>query len=164
MGEMRAKLQFSEAFPEEARTEIRKTFADEGIETEVASNDIAYKGAAVSPDNLIIDFVSLLLLTFLNGYVSAAGADAWAATKRAFKRVPAASHGGQELHFSVDDGTTHARYILPNDPAERNTAIDTIADDFAVHEKLEERWWLGPPDSRWGSSLESAQRRNKNRD
>jgi hypothetical protein len=161
MAEMSAHLQFSETFPEADRQVIRQSFVDEGIDTENAENDLAYKGVAVSPENLVIGFfVSGALLQFLQGYFSAAGADAWAATKRAFKRVRAAHDGGQEVTIVDEAGKTHARYILPSDPSQRDIAIDAISDDFAALEHVQERWWLGPPESRWGTGLEAAEKGN----
>lgn len=159
MDELRARLQFSETFPKSARAEIRQQFADEGIGAEVAERDLSFKGATAAPESLVIYLtVSVPLLQFLKGYSSAAGADAWAATKRIFKRVRTDHVGGQEVHIADENGDVHARYILPSDPLQLGIAIDAISDDFSRLEKSEERWWLGPPDTRWGTGLERAER------
>jgi hypothetical protein len=57
--------------------------------------------------------------------------------------------------------STYANYIIPNDPSQQDAAIDAIAADFAALTEVDERWWLGPPDSRWGTGMESAQQNKK---
>jgi hypothetical protein len=158
---VKAQLTFSASFPAPDRIAVQQAFTDEGIDTEVSNHDMEYRSVAVSPENLIIGYiVSIPLLQFLQGYFSAAGADSWAATKRAFKRVRATHDGGQEVTITGDDGANHARYILPKDPPERDAAIDAIADDFAALDHVDERWWLGPPESRWGTGEERARKGN----
>ena len=161
MADMRALLEFSDSFPKVERSAVRQYFVDEGIDAEIADSDILYKGGVVSPENLIIGFiVSVPLLQFLQGYFSAAGADAWTATKRAFKRARASHKGGQEVDVLDEDGKHHARYILPFDSEQRDAAIDAIADDFAALDHADERWWLGSPESRWATGLEAAKKGN----
>lgn len=148
---VKAELQYSESFPRPDRETILQAFIDEGIDTETAETDISYKSVSIAPENLVIDFVvTYAVLQFLQGFVSAAGADAWAATKSALKRVRASHNGGQEASVVDEEKKTHANYIIPSDPSESNAAIDAIAADFATLKKVDERWWLGPPDSRWG--------------
>lgn len=162
---VKAELQFSESFPRSDREAIQQAFTDEGLGTEIAATDISYKSVGIAPENLVIDFlVTYTVLQFLQGFVSAAGADAWEATKRALKRVRAAHSGGQEASIVDEEKKTHANYIIPSDPSERDAAIDAIAADFAALRKIDERWWLGPPDSRWGTGMESAQQRNRPND
>jgi hypothetical protein len=157
---VKAELRYSESFSHSARETVLQTFIDEGIHTETADTDISYKSVSVAPENLIIDFiVTYAVLQFLQGFVSAAGADTWEATKRALKRVRASHNWGQEASIVDEEKKTHANYIVPSDPSESNAAIDAIAADFAALKKVDERWWLGPPDSRWGTGMESAQRK-----
>jgi hypothetical protein len=63
------------------------------------------------------------------------------------------------------DGTSLARYVIPEAPTESEVAVDNIASDLnnltAPDER--ERWWLGPPDSRWGTGLDSIEYRNRKR-
>lgn len=159
--ELRAELQFSETFPLSDRGVIQRAFDDEGVVNDIAETDIFYK--SVSPENLIIGFViTYPVLQFLQGYASAAGADAWEATKRALKNARGAHLGGQEVSISDEDAREYANYIIPSIPSESSVAVDSIASDFAKLEHPEERWWLGPPDSRWGTAMESAERNNPN--
>lgn len=154
---VKAELQYSESFPRPDRETILQAFIDEGIHTETADTDISYKSVSVAPENLIIDFiVTYAVLQFLQGFVSAAGADTWEATKRALKRIRAGHSGGHEASIVDEDKKTHANYIIPSDPFESNVAIDAITSDFAALKKVDERWWLGPPNSRWGTGMESA--------
>jgi len=162
---VKAELQFSESYPHSDREAIQQAFIDEGIGTETAGTDISYKSVSVAPENLVIEFlVTYAVLQFLLGFVSAAGADAWEATKRSLKRVRAAHSGGQEASIVDEEKKRYANYIIPSDPSERDAAIDAIAADFAALKKVDERWWLGPPDSRWGTGMESAQQRNRTDD
>lgn len=157
---VKAELQYSVSFPRPDRETILQAFLDEGIHTETTQTDISYKSVSVASENLVIDFVvTYAVLQFLQGFVSAAGADAWEATKRALKSVRAAHHGGQEASIVDMEMKTQVNYIIPNDPSESNAAIDAIAADFAALKKVDERWWLGPPDSRWGTGMESAQQK-----
>ena len=142
---MKAQLIFSASFPAPGRTAIEQAFTDEGIETEVSPNDMEYRGVAVSPENLIIGYIiSVPLLQFLQGYFSAAGADAWAATKRAFKRVRATHDGGQDVTFTDEDGRitfgTSSRMIRTNEtpPSMRSPTtslhwITSMSDGGSVH-------------------------------
>jgi len=157
---VKAELQYSESFPRLGRETILQAFIDEGIHTETSDTDISCKSVSVAPENLIIDFVvSYAVLQFLQGFVSAAGADTWEATKRALKRIRAAHSGGQEASIVDEYKETHANYIIPSDPFEGNAAIDAIASDFAALKKVDERWWLGPPNSRRGTGMESARQK-----
>ena len=160
-GGVKAELQYSESFPRPDRETVLQALIDEGIHTETADTDISYKSVSVAPENLIIDFiVTYAVLQFLQGFVSAAGADTWEATKKALKRIRAAHIGGQEASIIDEDKKTHANYIIPSDPSESNAAIDAIASDFAALKKFDERCWFGPPNSRWGTGMEST-RQNK---
>jgi hypothetical protein len=162
MEDVKVELQFSDAFPHSDRDAIHRAFTDEGIDAKLSDRDIFYKGGSVSPENLIIGFiVTFPVLQFLQGYFSAAGADAWEATKRALKKARKAHDGGQEANIDDADGKTYANYIIPNDPSQQDAAIDAIAADFAALTEVDERWWLGPPDSRWGTGMESAQQNKK---
>lgn len=164
MTPIKAELNYSESFPADARAAIQQAFADEGIEAVPVENDIFYESAGTSPENVIIAIVVLqVLVPFVNGYFAAAGADAWEATKRALKKVRRAHHGGQEVTFEDENANAFANYIIPRDPTQQDAAIEAIAADFAVLDHVDERWWLGPPDSRWGTGLESAHR-NEPRD
>ncbi len=73
-----------------------------------------------------------------------------------------ATHGGGlEVYIDDEDGKTLARNIIPPDPPQWDAAIDAIPDDCAALEHggdERERWWLGPPESRWGTGLEAAER------
>ena len=105
----------------------------------------------------MIDFiVGYGVLQFLQGYVSAASADAWAATKRAFKQMRARHRGRQEINILADDGKLLARYVLPSDPSQWDAAIDAIDADLVALQRPDERWWLHSPVSRWGTVLEAA--------
>ena len=158
MEDVKVELQFSESFPHSDRDAVGQAFTDEGIDAKFSATDIFYKGGSVSPENLIIGITaSVTLLPFLQGYFSAAGADVWEATKRALKKARKANDGGQEANIDDADGKTYANYIIPNDPSQQDTAIDAIGADFASLKEVDERWWLGPPDSRWGTGMESAQ-------
>lgn len=96
--------------------------------------------------------------------VPAAGADVWEATKRALKKARKVHDGGQEANIDDADGKTYADYIIPNDPSQQDAAIDAITADFAALKEVAERWWLGPPDSRWGTGMESAQQKIQPKD
>lgn len=157
---VKAELQYSESFPRPNRETILQAFIDEGILTETAQSDILFKSVSIAPENLVIDLVvTYAVLQFLQGFVSAAGADAWEATKKALTRVRAAYSGGQEASIVGEDKKTHANYFIPRNPSESKAAIEAIAADFAALKKVDERWWLGPPDSRWGTGMESAQQK-----
>jgi hypothetical protein len=95
----------------------------------------------------------------LQGFAEAAVADAWGATKSALKKARAAHGGGQEASIVDEVKKTHANYIIPSGPSERDAAIDAITADFAALKKVDERWWFGPPDSRWCTGMESAQQK-----
>jgi hypothetical protein len=157
MADSRALMRFSDTFRSADRAAVVQIFIDEGIDAQAEAGDIVYRGSGVSPEHLVIKLVvGYGLLQFLQGYVSAAGADAWAATKRAFKRLRARHRGGQEINILADDGTFLARYILPDDPLQLDAAIDAIAADLVALQRPDERWWLHPPVSRWGTALEAA--------
>ncbi len=165
MEDVKVGLQFSEAFPHGDRDAIQRAFANEGIDAKFSDSDIFYKGGSVSPENLIIGITATVtLLPFLQGYFSAAGADVWEATKRALKKARKAHDGGQEATIDDADGKTYANYIIPNDPSQQDAAIDAIAADFAALKEVDERWWLGPPDPRWGTGMESAQQKIQPKD
>lgn len=162
MDSVKVELKFSEAFPQSGRDAIKQAFTSEGIDARFSGIDVSYKGGTVSPENLIIGIATTVtLLPFVQGYFSGAGADAWDATKRALKKVRKAHDGGQEANIDGADGKTYVNYIIPNDPSQHDTAIDAIAADFAALKEVAERWWLGPPDSRWGTGMESAQQNKK---
>jgi hypothetical protein len=158
MADCRVLVRFSDSFDSADRGAVLQAFSDEGIEAQSEADDIVDRGASVSPERLVIDFIAGYgVLQFLQGYVSAASADAWAATKRAFRRLGGARHGGgDEINILSDDGTLLARYVLPSDPLQWDRAIDGIAADLAALQRADERWWLPPPTSRWGSVLEAA--------
>jgi len=161
MADSRALLRFSDTFGPADRAAVVQVFIDEGIDAQAEAGDIVYRGPGVSPEHLVIDLiVGYGLLQFLQGYVSAASADAWAATKRAFKHLCARHRGGQEINILADDGTFLARYILPSDPSQWDAAIDAIASDLLALQRPDERWWLHPPVSRWGTALEAAGQRS----
>lgn len=165
MEDVKIELQFSQSFPHSDRDAIQQAFTDEGIEAKFSDTEIFYKGGSVSPENLIIGITAAVtLLPFLQGYFSAAGADVWETTKRALKKARKAHDGGQEANIDDADGKTYANYIIPNDPSEQDAAIDAIAADFAALKEVDERWWLGPPDSRWGTGMESAEQKNRPND
>lgn len=152
--EIQVTLHFTKSFTASNRLKIQRTFGDEGIKTSVES-DLLYKGA--QPQNLIVDLiVAYVVLQFLQGHASAAGADAWEATKRALRTIRSSHDGGQEIFVVDETREVRARYILPGDPCQQEAAINAISEDFAASSHLEERWWLGPSESRWGTGLEAA--------
>jgi hypothetical protein len=157
MADSKALLRFSDTFRPADRAAVMQVFIDEGIDARAEAGDIAYRGTGASPEHLVIDFiVGYGVLQFLQGYVSAASADAWAATKRAFKQMRARHRGKQEINILADDGTFLARYILPSDPSQWDAAIDAIDADLVALQRPDERWWLHSPVSRWGTVLEAA--------
>lgn len=155
MGNIQVALHFTKSFAASDRLKIQQIFNDERIRTSVES-DLFYKGA--QPQNLIVDIaLANVVLRFLQGYVSTVGLDAWEATKRALRRMRSSHDGGQEIFIVDETREVRARYILPSDPSQQDAAISAISEDFAASNHLEERWWLGPPEPRWGSGLEAAQ-------
>ena len=161
MADCRVLVRFSDSFDPADRAAVLQAFTDEGIEAQAEADDIVDRGVGVSPERLVIDFIAGYgVLQFLQGYVSAASADAWAATKRAFKRLRARHGGGDEINILSDDGTLLARYVLPSDPSQWDRAIDGIAADLAALQRADERWWLPSPASRWGTVLEAADQQN----
>lgn len=161
MADCRVLVRFSDSFDPADRAAVLQAFTDEEIEAQAEADDIVDRGVGVSPERLVIDFIAGYgVLQFLQGYVSAASADAWAATKRAFKRLRAKHGGGDEINMLSDDGTLLARYMLPSDPSQWDRAIDEIAADLAALQRADERWWLPPPASRWGTVLEAADEQN----
>jgi hypothetical protein len=162
MANSKASLRFSGAFSTADRVGVVQIFIDEQIDA-AEEGDIAYRGTGVSPEHLVVDFIiGYGILQFLQGYVSAASADAWGATKRAFKHLRARHRGGQEINIFADEGTFLARYLLPSDPLQWDAAIDAIAQDLVALQRPDERWWLYPPVSRWGTALEAANQQNSN--
>ena len=84
MADCRVLVRFSDSFDPADRAAVLQAFTDEGIQAQAEADDIVDRGAGVSPERLVIDFIAGYgVLQFLQGYVSAASADAWAATKRA---------------------------------------------------------------------------------
>jgi hypothetical protein len=161
MADSRVLLRFTGTFAPADRVEVVQIFIDEGIDARAGADDIVHRGSGISPEHLVVDFIAGYgVLQFLQGYVSAASADSWAATKRAFKRLRAKHCGRQEINILADDGTRLARYVLPGDPLQCDAAIDAIAADLASLQRPDERWWLHPPASRWGTALEAANQRN----
>jgi hypothetical protein len=157
MADSKALLRFSDTFRPADRAAALQVFTDEGIDAQAQAGNLADRGTGVSPERLVIDFIAGYgVLQFLQGYVSAASADAWAATKRAFKHLRARHGGRQEINILAEDGALLARYVLPGDPTQWDGAIDAIDADFVALQRPDERWWLPPPVSRWGTVLEAA--------
>lgn len=163
MAGIAVQLTFSESVDDTDRITIEQTFIDEGFDTSRAANDISYKRAGFQPENLLITLVlKEPVRGFLLGFGGAAGADAWEACKRALKRVRVAHTDiGQEAVMSDDERNVHVRYILPGNPDQTKIAVDAIKDDFASLDRSDERWWLGPPESRWGTGMEAREHGSK---
>lgn len=161
MADSKALLRFSDTFRSVDRAAIVQVFIDEGIDAQAGLDDIVHRSTGVSPEHLVVDFIAGYgVLQFLQGYVSAASADAWAATKRAFKHLRARHGGGQEINILADDGKFLARYVVPSERLQWDAAIDAIAADLVSLQRPDERWWLHPPVSRWGTVLEAADQRS----
>lgn len=146
-------LEFSSSTDEVARQAVAQSFIDEGFPTTIGGDGL-YKAFAVSPQVIIEVVLSTASWAFLKGFVNKAGEDAWDKVKGAFRRQPA-NDIGQEMWLKEGE-ETQVRYLLPADRTEWAKALEAIAEDYQRSDRDRERWWLGPPDSRWGSGEESA--------
>lgn len=138
----------------------------EDISYSSSNNQIIYASAGLSPENIFVDLVGFITLAFGAGFVNKAGADAWNKLKGRLEAIRERHRGGLELEFLESEGEGLVRYVIPEDPVEAKVAIDAIESDLgSLRESDErERWWLGRPESKWATGLESIQHRNHKRE
>jgi hypothetical protein len=165
MADLSMNVMFSNAISAEARAYIHGQLSVDGISLTSSNDQLTYKGFGTSPENIIVDITGFIGLVFASGIATKAGADAWDSLKERIKRMRERHRGGLEIEFLETDGTSLVRYVIPEAPTESEVAVDNIASDLnnltAPDER--ERWWLGPPDSRWGTGLDSIEYRNRKR-
>jgi hypothetical protein len=150
-------VSFSSSFSVKEISDVIEAFRTEGVTIDARPSALIYESAGVEPHNLYVTaLLGAPLLAYLTGIAGKAGADTWDSVKAALKRVRAANDGGQDLELSSLEGEVLARYVLPHDPGQRDVAIDHIAEDLSSLNQVQERWWLDPPLSRWGTGEESA--------
>ena len=131
----------------------------------LTTDQLIYESLGIAPENIIIDCLGFVGLAFTSGFAAKAGADAWDALKSKFKKLRRIHRGGLEIEFLEDGGSRFVRYVIPESSNDAEVALENIATDFEVLTKSDERerWWLGPPHSRWGTGLESIEVRSQRR-
>ena len=163
MTDLSVMVKFSDSIDAQARAFVDVELNVEGVTFSSSNNQLAYKGFGTSPENIIIECVGFIVLAFASGFAGKAGADAWDSLKERFKKVRERHLGGLEIEFLGTEGTSLVRYVIPESTAEAQVALDQVAQDLEILTTSDERerWWLGPPDSRWGTGLESIEYRNR---
>jgi hypothetical protein len=163
MNELGLKVLFSRAVPERIQLFVQSELEVDGITYASSNNQLVYLSTGTPIENIIVEFTGFITVAFASGFAGKAGADVWGVLKERFRQIRERHRGGLELHLLEAEGTSEVRYVIPADGAEAPIAIESIESDLenltVIGER--ERWWLGPPVSRWGTGLECVEYRNR---
>jgi hypothetical protein len=161
MAELGLNIMFSDSIIDETRLLIEGELRGTGFGI-VSSNDrLIYESFGTSPENIIIECLGFVGLAFVTGFAAKAGADAWDSLKTRLSRIRAIHRGGLELEFLTEEDEGAVRYVLPQSMGDAEAALGCITADLQALTASDERerWWIGPPESRWGTGLESIEYR-----